>query len=836
MYYLYNKKGKSDDQCASISGRTASSAPIVGDLGRRHLHPPPHSILEEEQGSSSSLDVPEGLDSSARTGRSSRQSGLPVPASEEIESKQEKKDDQVVRRLLRRRGLQEHDFTEEVMQPRRPNRISCQRCHHDIATNDSQHRIMCTDRERHVFCKCCVVDYVEVWVDGTACYELRKQGGTARGLHDLRCMSPSCHKGCLLETSMQPLLAPALFMSFRQKLAKVRTELSRSKSRGGGGNSPPSGIEPFADRPPHRRSVPRQESPPKDHPSSIPQQLQRQQQNSQQLQQYRQQQDHMFQQQRQELFIENERQLHHSQQVYPYYDHYLIQQQQMEQRYQHMQQPNQYHQQQHEQLRQSLPLPLPAALRRSSSASTASQKTQKTSKSTSKSVRFSLAGDEDNLSNGSSASSLTTRFPVSIDDDHRKTEKEEANRRYRQLQLREQLKLQHEEQGNDTKSQHRSASQQHQHEQQIGEPQHQGVKSSNLATCQCCYEEISTQASNIVCCAQRHPGIESHSFCAKCVRMYVEEWVYGAATYQVRPGPQDPQGETSLVLPCLHGDCADGGFADESVCNALSNRSMEQYLSKINPMRIQKQDDEERLVQMAIRLSLEQEEIQRRVARLHEEQRSVTRGDGMVQQTLGGGLPPAAVSVPQTTLSTTSSLTSFNTLIHSYPRSLPDLGTTKRGTLDMRKLTTKLDESSKSSAEDQHSKNCEKSVHEVEEAMTQAKIRTCPNCRTKFLKDEDFCNKLKCPSCKTAICYICRKVIPTQGYEHFCIHKQGGCGDCLGHFCPLWTQVDDDNQRDMAEMRARGLDEANRIWEESLLQQTEIRVDVDSLLQQPSAS
>lgn len=40
---------------------------------------------------------------------------------------------------------------------------------------------------------------------------------------------------------------------------------------------------------------------------------------------------------------------------------------------------------------------------------------------------------------------------------------------------------------------------------------------------------------------------------------------------------------------------------------------------------------------------------------------------------------------------------------------------------------------------------------------------------------------------------------------------------CLGTHCPLWTQVDDDNRRDTEEMRARGLDEANRIWEESLL-------------------
>lgn len=131
----------------------------------------------------------------------------------------------------------------------------------------------------------------------------------------------------------------------------------------------------------------------------------------------------------------------------------------------------------------------------------------------------------------------------------------------------------------------------------------------------------------------------------------------------------------------------------------------------------------------------------------------------------------------------------------------------------------------------------EKSVHKVEEALTAAKIRQCPVCMTKFLKDKDFCNKLKCPSCQTAICYICRNVIPAQGYEHFCTHKHGGCGTCIGERCALWTTVEEDDRRDLADMRARGLDEANRIWEESLLQQREkdreIKVDVEQLLQAP---
>lgn len=804
MYYLYNKKDKQqDDQNASTGGRTATTGPMTvrsRSSARRQLHRHPYPIAEEGQGSTSSYDAPETMDITSTSRQSQSQPHQPhrrpAPANEDSESKQEsKKNDQVIRRLLRRRGLQEHDYTEEVMQPRRPNRISCQRCHHDIANNDNQHRILCSDRERHVFCKACVGQYIEVWVEGNVHYDLRlgKQGGTARGLYSLPCMSPTCVTGRLQETSMQPLLPQALFMSCRQKLAKVRSELSRSKPRGDG-SSPP------------RRG--RQESPPQQESSSRPCQPQRQQPLYEQGPMFHQQQDQYLQQQQWLGQQHNQfMQQHHANQSHG-----------MAHQHQHYQ-----YQEQQQQQQQHMALPLPTALRRTSTASTggASQSTQKTQK-TQKSVRFSLTGDDlvhDDLSSGSSgssASSLTTRFPVSVDDEG-KTEKEES-KRYRLSLLQQQQQQQNQDQ--DAKANENAGQRQ---------------QSPSLTTCECCYEEVSTQLTRIVACGQRNPGYGSHRFCSKCVRLYVEEWVFGAATYTLRPGPQDNQGHTSLLLPCLHGDCTEGGFPDDEVGLALSPRSMEQYRAKINPMRIQKQDDEERLVQMAIRLSLEQEEIKRRVAKLHEEQKSVTRGDAIMMppSVLGpGNRPPAAVNVPQTTLSNTSSLTSFNTTFYGYPRSLPDMPT---GTLHMKNLMApKTIEATKKSPADQYKQDCEKSVHEVEEAMTQAKVRTCPNCRTKFLKDEDFCNKLKCPSCKTAICYICKKVIPTQGYEHFCIHKQGGCAACIGLHCPLWTQVDDDNKRDMVEMRARGLDEANRIWEESLLQQTEIRVDVDSLLQNPS--
>ena len=54
----------------------------------------------------------------------------------------------------------------------------------------------------------------------------------------------------------------------------------------------------------------------------------------------------------------------------------------------------------------------------------------------------------------------------------------------------------------------------------------------------------------------------------------------------------------------------------------------------------------------------------------------------------------------------------------------------------------------------------------VEEAILNAKIRTCPwkACGKKFIK-ESGCNKMTC-SCGALICYICRKEIKSQQKIH----------------------------------------------------------------------
>ncbi|KAK9469241.1 hypothetical protein V1512DRAFT_255801 [Lipomyces arxii] len=56
----------------------------------------------------------------------------------------------------------------------------------------------------------------------------------------------------------------------------------------------------------------------------------------------------------------------------------------------------------------------------------------------------------------------------------------------------------------------------------------------------------------------------------------------------------------------------------------------------------------------------------------------------------------------------------------------------------------------------------------IEKAMADAVKRTCPQCKVSFIKSEG-CNKLVCV-CGYAMCYVCRKDIRQEGYQHFCDH------------------------------------------------------------------
>ncbi|KAM5442595.1 putative RBR-type E3 ubiquitin transferase [Microsporum ferrugineum] len=68
----------------------------------------------------------------------------------------------------------------------------------------------------------------------------------------------------------------------------------------------------------------------------------------------------------------------------------------------------------------------------------------------------------------------------------------------------------------------------------------------------------------------------------------------------------------------------------------------------------------------------------------------------------------------------------------------------------------------------------------IEEAMSEAIIRICPNekCKTPIIK-EYGCNKMWCAKCRTVMCYVCKQNITKSGYKHFA--EMAGSSKCLLH-------------------------------------------------------
>jgi hypothetical protein len=99
------------------------------------------------------------------------------------------------------------------------------------------------------------------------------------------------------------------------------------------------------------------------------------------------------------------------------------------------------------------------------------------------------------------------------------------------------------------------------------------------------------------------------------------------------------------------------------------------------------------------------------------------------------------------------------------------------------------------------------------EQMTNARLRRCPNCRLPFVKNEEGCNKMRCPGCLTACCYCCLR--PVRDYEHFANYK--GMDKTSLRFCPLWTSDAIDQQRDEQRLQETIFTVANQVWEEYLI-------------------
>ncbi|KAJ3372857.1 hypothetical protein GGF31_001394 [Allomyces arbusculus] len=92
-------------------------------------------------------------------------------------------------------------------------------------------------------------------------------------------------------------------------------------------------------------------------------------------------------------------------------------------------------------------------------------------------------------------------------------------------------------------------------------------------------------------------------------------------------------------------------------------------------------------------------------------------------------------------------------------------------------------------------------VHAVEQAMSNAIKRVCPKCALPFTKS-DGCNLMKC-SCGYVMCYVCRKGIRDEKYQHFCQHFRlvaGKCQEC--DRCELYATEDEAKVRRAAGRRA----------------------------------
>ena len=79
--------------------------------------------------------------------------------------------------------------------------------------------------------------------------------------------------------------------------------------------------------------------------------------------------------------------------------------------------------------------------------------------------------------------------------------------------------------------------------------------------------------------------------------------------------------------------------------------------------------------------------------------------------------------------------------------------------------------------------------HAVEEARTEAMMRSCPKCNISIIKSAG-CNKMNCSKCGAVMCYVCKKDITGRNYEHF----GSGAGAC-----PIQDRLDVDRHQQEAD-------------------------------------
>ena len=93
--------------------------------------------------------------------------------------------------------------------------------------------------------------------------------------------------------------------------------------------------------------------------------------------------------------------------------------------------------------------------------------------------------------------------------------------------------------------------------------------------------------------------------------------------------------------------------------------------------------------------------------------------------------------------------------------------------------------------------------HVVEEARTEALLRTCPKCNVKIIK-EDGCNKVICP-CGGWLCDYCGKDITKDGYNHFEGGVNGTRPATATRKCPTYDDLQIRRKANLEEAEAEAL-------------------------------
>ena len=96
----------------------------------------------------------------------------------------------------------------------------------------------------------------------------------------------------------------------------------------------------------------------------------------------------------------------------------------------------------------------------------------------------------------------------------------------------------------------------------------------------------------------------------------------------------------------------------------------------------------------------------------------------------------------------------------------------------------------------------------IEEARTEALIRTCGKCKVRILKEEG-CNKVICTSCHAALCDVCGQDITKVMYNHFDDTQRRAPSGLIikpGGKCPLYDESNDRKDRQVEAAEKEALD------------------------------